>query len=199
MGFTFDEVQTLEIQDFCRDFLAMSFDWHNNTMVLDMMRGMTFLPGMGLRRRQQRPNEFIVVIDHDTTFGLGFIPIEADYRYMVRLRKERVRVRLSHTQFDYPIRPYRMSLANYFVRGSEIRSCLEEINSVIHTNKEIELQHLFRQLQLSDGALGTFVSVAIAPPSPDRASLLSLCFLEEVTNDGVVVDPIEMIDGVVSL
>ena len=63
---------------------------------------------------------------------------------MVRLRKERVRVRLSHTQFDYPIRPYRMSLANYFVRGSEIRSCLEEINSVIHTNKEIELQHLFR-------------------------------------------------------
>ena len=25
-GFTFDEVQTLEIEDFCRDFMAMSFD-----------------------------------------------------------------------------------------------------------------------------------------------------------------------------
>ena len=25
-GFTFDEIQTLEIEDFCRDFIAMSFD-----------------------------------------------------------------------------------------------------------------------------------------------------------------------------
>ena len=39
--------------------------------------------------------------------------------------------------------------------------------------------------------------MVIAPPSPDRASLLSLCFLEEIIDDGDVVDPIEMIDGVV--
>ena len=52
IGFTFDEIQTLEIEDFCRDFVAMSFDQHNSTVVLDMMRGMTFLPGMGLGRRQ---------------------------------------------------------------------------------------------------------------------------------------------------
>ena len=51
-GFTFDEIQTLEIEDFCRDFVAMSFDQHSSTVVLDMMRGMTFLPGMGLERRQ---------------------------------------------------------------------------------------------------------------------------------------------------
>ena len=50
---------------------------------------------------------------------------------------------------------------------------------------------------MSDGAPGTSVSVAIAPLSSDRASLLSLCFSEEVTDDGVVVDPTEMIDGVV--
>ena len=25
-GFTFDEVQTLEIEDFCQDFVAISFD-----------------------------------------------------------------------------------------------------------------------------------------------------------------------------
>ena len=25
-GFTFDEIQTLEIEDFCRDFIGMSFD-----------------------------------------------------------------------------------------------------------------------------------------------------------------------------
>ena len=52
--FTFDEIQTLEIKDFCKDFVAMSFDQHNNIVILDMMRGMTFLPGMGLRRRPQR-------------------------------------------------------------------------------------------------------------------------------------------------
>ncbi|RVW62095.1 hypothetical protein CK203_058926 [Vitis vinifera] len=54
-GFTFDEIQTLEIEDFCRDFVAMSFDQHSSTVVLDMMRSMTFLPGMGLGRRQQGP------------------------------------------------------------------------------------------------------------------------------------------------
>ncbi|KAJ9693035.1 hypothetical protein PVL29_011947 [Vitis rotundifolia] len=51
-GFTFDEIQTLEIEDFCRYFVAMSFDQHSSTVVLDMMRNMTFLPDMGLRQRQ---------------------------------------------------------------------------------------------------------------------------------------------------
>ncbi|RVW77843.1 Retrovirus-related Pol polyprotein from transposon 17.6 [Vitis vinifera] len=124
-----------------RDFVAMSFDQHSSTVVLDMMRGMTFLPGMGLGRRQQGPSEFIAAIDHDTTFGLGFIPIEADYRHMARLRKER--------------------------------------------------------LQLSDGAPDTFFPMTITPTSPDRASMLSLCFPEEITSDGVIVDPTEVIDGVV--
>ena len=46
-GFTFDEIQTLEIEDFCRDFVAMSFDQHSSTVVLDMMRGMTFYLAWG--------------------------------------------------------------------------------------------------------------------------------------------------------
>ena len=48
IGFTFDEVQTLEMEDFCRDFMAMLFDQHDNIVVLDMMRSMSYLPGMGL-------------------------------------------------------------------------------------------------------------------------------------------------------
>nr|CAN61210.1 hypothetical protein VITISV_014941 [Vitis vinifera] len=137
-GFTFDEIQTLEIEDFCRNFVAMSFDQHSSIVVLDMMRSMTFLPGMGLGRRQQGPSEFIAAIDHDTTFGLGFIPTEADYRYMALLPKER----------------------------------------------------------LSDGGHGASVSMA-TPTSPDRASMLSLYFPEDITDDRVIVDPTEMIDGVV--
>nr|CAN63241.1 hypothetical protein VITISV_001719 [Vitis vinifera] len=53
------------------------------------------------------------------------------------------------------------------------------------------------ELQLSYGAPGTSVSMAIAPPSLDRASLLSLCFPKEVIDEGVVVNTTEMIDGVV--
>ena len=46
-GFTFDEVQTLEVGDFCRDLVVMSLNQHSNTMVLNMMRGMSFMPGLG--------------------------------------------------------------------------------------------------------------------------------------------------------
>ena len=94
--FTFNEMQTLEMEDFYRDFMAMSFDRYGSTVVLDMM-SMSYLPGMGLGRRQHGPNEFMAIPYHDVPFGLGFIPIEADYRYMARLHKERVTVRLTHT------------------------------------------------------------------------------------------------------
>ena len=68
---------------------------------------------------------------------------------------------------------------------------------MVVTDGEIKLQHLFHQLQLGDGNPGTSVFVVIALPSPDRASLLSLCFLEEVTTNGVVIKLAEMIDGVI--
>ena len=95
----------------------MSFDQHSSMVVLDMMRGMSYLPGMGLGRCQHGPSEFMAFLDHDVPFGLGFIPIEADYRYMARLRKEMVRARLTHTLFDYPIRSYSLSLTGYFMRA----------------------------------------------------------------------------------
>ena len=81
-GFTFDEVQTLEMEDFCRDFMAMSFDQHDSTIVLNVMRSISYLPNMGLRRRQHGPSEFMAILNHNAPFRLGFIPIEVDYRYM---------------------------------------------------------------------------------------------------------------------
>ncbi|RVW74431.1 Transposon Ty3-G Gag-Pol polyprotein [Vitis vinifera] len=84
-GFTFDEVQTLEVEDFCRDFVAMSFDQYSSMVVLDMMRGMSFMPGMGLRQRQHEPMEFVATVNHDTPFRLGFVPIEDEFgNYFVR-------------------------------------------------------------------------------------------------------------------
>ena len=107
------------MEDFCRDFIAMSFDQHSSTVVLDMMKGMSYLADMGLGQRQHGPNEFMTFPDYDVPFRLGFIPTEADYRYMARLRRERVRARLTHTPFDYPIRSYTLSLMDYFVRALE--------------------------------------------------------------------------------
>ena len=106
IGFSFDEVHTLEIEDFCKDTVAMSFDQHSSTVVLDMMRSMSYLPDIGLGRRQHGPNEFIAIPDHDVSFGLEFISTEVNYQYVARLRKERVRARLTHTPFDYPICSY---------------------------------------------------------------------------------------------
>ncbi|RVW32710.1 Transposon Ty3-I Gag-Pol polyprotein [Vitis vinifera] len=146
-GFTFDEVQTLEMEDFCRDFVALSFDQHSSMVVLDIMRSMSYLPGMGLGRRQHRPSEFMTFPNRDVPFGLGFIPTEADYRYMARLRRERVRARLTHTPFYYPVRPYTMSLADYFVRASEPHAPSDGIIEGLSTTQEAELQRLVQQLQ----------------------------------------------------
>ncbi|RVW25754.1 Transposon Ty3-I Gag-Pol polyprotein [Vitis vinifera] len=112
--------------------------------------------------------------DHDVPFGLGFIPTEADYLYMARLRKERVRARLTHTPFYYPLRPYTRSLADYFVRASEPHAPSDGIVGGLSTTQEAELQRLVQQLRLRDGAPGPSTSVLIAPSSPDRTSLMTL-------------------------
>ena len=143
-GFMFDEVQTLEVEDFCRDFVAMSFDQHSSMMVLDMMRGMSFMLGMGLGRRQRGPMDFVATVDHDAPFG--FVPTEANYRYMARLSRERVRARLTCTPFDYPIHPYRMSLEDYFVKGSEVHPHMGDFSVVTDIEGVDGLQHQFHYL-----------------------------------------------------
>ena len=47
-GFTFDEVQIVEPGDFVRDSIPMSFDQHSNPIILDIMRSMSYMPGLGL-------------------------------------------------------------------------------------------------------------------------------------------------------
>ena len=127
------------MEDFCRDFVAMSFDQYGSTVVLDMMKSMSYLPGIGLGQSQHRPSEFMAIPDHNVPFILGFIPIEADYRYMARLHKEMVMARLTHTPFDYLVRPYTMSLADYFVRASKPQTHLNEIIGGLSTTQEVEL------------------------------------------------------------
>ena len=114
-GFTFDEVQTLEMEDFYRDFVAMSFDQHGDARYDEYVLSSRH----GVRATLAWAQWVHGNPDLDVPFRLGFIPTEVDYRYMARLSKERVKARLTHTSFDYPIRPYTMSLADYFVRALE--------------------------------------------------------------------------------
>ena len=45
---TFDEVQTMESRDFVKDSVPMSFDQRSSPVVLDIMRSMSYMPGLGL-------------------------------------------------------------------------------------------------------------------------------------------------------
>ena len=65
-GFVFDKVQVVSLDD------------DNRTLVLSMMRGMSYMPGLGLSHRQQGPREFAFTIDHDIPYGLGYTPSEDD-------------------------------------------------------------------------------------------------------------------------
>ncbi|RVW67788.1 hypothetical protein CK203_062438 [Vitis vinifera] len=116
---------------------------------------------------------------------------------MARLRRERVRARLTHTPFYYPVRPYTMSLADYFVRASEPHAPSDGIIGGLSTTQEAELQRLVQQLQLSDGAPGPSASVLIAPPSPDRTSLMTLCFPDEIDDHGTFAEIGDVVDGAV--
>ena len=188
-GFAFDEVQTVEPRDFVRDSVPMSFDQHSSMVVLDMMRSMSYMPSLGLGRRQHGYSEFITVLDHKPPFGLGFVPVKADFRCMAQLGQERVRSRLHHIPFDYPLRPYSLRLTDYFVRASEpllhLDGSIDEPTNIQH----VELHQLFSQFQLLGGAPDTSTTL-IAPPSPGRSSVLTMCFPDEIADyrgiDGVL-------------
>ena len=56
--------------------------------------------------------------------------------------------------------------------------------------QHVELHHLFSQLQLRGGAPDTSTTL-IAPPSPGRSSVLTMCFPNEIDDYGGI-------DGVMS-
>ena len=110
--FVFDEVQVVSLEDDDRDMIPMSFDYHSNTLLLTMIKGMSYIPGLRLGRRQQGSREFSFTIDHDIPHGLGYTPSEGDARHMAMLHRDRVKACLSEVPFDFPLRqcnPHRRS------------------------------------------------------------------------------------------
>ncbi|RVX07120.1 Retrovirus-related Pol polyprotein from transposon 297 [Vitis vinifera] len=134
--------------------------------------GMPFMPSLGLGRRQHGPMEFVATVDHDTPFGLRFVPTEADYR---------------------------MSLADYFATGPEVHPHMGDSSTMTDLERMDELHHQFHHLQLGNETSGAPVLVMIASSSPGQASFLSLSFPDETTDYGVDFEPTRVTDGVVPL
>ena len=195
-GFVFDEVQVVSLEDDNRDMIPMSFDQHSSTLVLSMMRSMSYIPGLGLGRRQQGPREFTITVDHDMPYGLGYTPSEDDARHMAMLRRDRVRARLSRVPFDYPLRQYTFQLADYFTKGSEHAPHTEGVDHVSKLAEIRCIQQALRQMCLSSKTTEPPEAMIVAPPSPDRASVFSMCFPEEVPNYDLPMDLGDDIDGV---
>ena len=133
--------------------MPMSFDQYSSTLVLNMMRGMSYLPGLGLGHCQHGPREFTFTVDHDIPYRLGYTPTEEDAHYMVQLRKDIVRARLSRVPFDYPIRPYTFQLTDYFVRGSDHAPHMEGIICISEAVEVQDLQWTLGQMHLGVGSL----------------------------------------------
>ena len=175
-GFVFYEVQVVSLEDDNRDMVPMSFDQHSSTLVLSMMRGVSYMLGLGLGRHQQGPREFTITVDHDMSYRLGYTPFEDDARHMAMLHRDRVRACLSKVLFDYPLHPYTFQLADYFTGGSEHAPHTEGVD---HVSKMVEIrgiQQALRQMCLSSKTTEPPEAMIVAPPSPDQASVFSVCF-----------------------
>ena len=196
-GFVFDEVQVVSLEDDDRDMVPMSFDQHNSTLVLNMMRGMSYMPGLGLGRRQQGPREFTITVDHDISYGLGYIPTADDALHMARLRRERVRARMSGIPFDYPLCPYTFQLADYFIKESEYVPRTEEVDHVSNMAEIQGIQHALGHMCLSSKTIDPPEAMIVAPPSPDRASVFTMCFPEEIPDYDLPMDLGDGLDGVI--
>ena len=90
-----------------------------------------------------------------------------------------------------------MSLADYFVRASESHAPSNGIIGGLKTTQETELQRLVQQLRLSDGAPGPSTSTLITPSSPNRTSLMTLCFPDEIDKHETLAEISDIVDGAV--
>ena len=90
--------------------------------------------------------------------------------------------------FDYPLRPYTFQLVYYFTRGSEYAPHIEGVD---HVSRMVEIQGIQQALGhmcLSSETIEPPEAMIVAPLPPDRASVFSMCFPEEIPNYDMPMD-----------
>ena len=187
-GFTFDEVQVVSLEDDNRDLVPMSFDQHNRTLVLSMMRGMSYMPDLGLGRHQQGSCEFTFIVDHDIPFGLSYTPIEDDSHHMARLRRDRVMTHLSRVLFDFPLHPYTFQLIDHFTKGSEHAPRTGGTDHDLEIDGIQGIQRALVHMYFSSKTTEAPGAMVVTSPSPSQANVFSLCFLEKVLDYDLPMD-----------
>ena len=115
---------------------------------------------------------------------------------MAMLRQDRVRARLSGVPFDYPLHPYTFKLVDYFTRGLEHAPHTEGVDHISKMAEIRGIQQALRHMCLSSKTIEPPEAMIVAPPSPDRANVFSMCFPEEVPDYDLPIDLGDDIDGV---
>ena len=106
-----------------------------------------------------------------------------------------MRARLSGVPFDYPLRPYTFQLVDYFTRGSEHAPHTKGVDHVSKMDEIRGIQQALRQMCLSYKTTEPPEAMIVAPPSPDRANVFSMCFPEEVPDNDLLMDLDNDING----
>ena len=154
------------------------------------------MPSLGLGRRQQGPCQFTFTVDHGIPYWLGYTLTEDDACHIARLLWDKVRVFLSGVPFDYPLRLYTFQLVDHFTRGSEHAPRIRGTNHALETDRIQGIHKALGQMCLSSKTIEAPGAMIDAPPSPGRASVFSMCFLEEVPDYDLPMDLGDDTDGV---
>ena len=103
---------------------------------------------------------------------------------------------MSGIPFDYPLCPYTFQLINYFTRGSEYAPRTKGVDHVAKMAEIQGIQHDLGQICLNFETTKPPEAVIVAPPSPDRASVFSMCFPREIPDYDLPMDLGDETDGV---
>ena len=115
---------------------------------------------------------------------------------MARLRQDRVRAGLSGVPFNYPLHSYTFQLADYFIRGSEHAPHTGGTDHALETYGIQGIQRALGHMCFSSKTTKALGAMIVAPLSPGRASVFSMCFLEEVLDYDLSMDLGDDTDGV---
>ena len=140
--------------------------------------------------------EFTFTVDHDIPCGLGYTPIEDYAHHMARLHRDKVRAHLFGVPFDYPFHSYTFQLVDYFIRGLEHAPRIGGTDHALEKNGVQGIWWALGQMCFSSETTESPSSMIVAPPSPDRVSVFSMCFPEEVLDYDLSMDLGDDTDGV---
>ena len=86
---------------------------------------------------------------------------------------------------------------DYFTRGSEHAPRIEGVDRVPEAVEIQGIQQALRQMCLSSKTIKPPEAMIVASPSSDRASVFSMCFLEEILDYNLPMDLGDGSDGVI--